>query len=70
MLALRLILGLIILVGIGVIVIGELKLKPHLATLAANQKKTADDLAKEQQEKTKQETRAKNAEQHSVTRLT
>lgn len=63
MLALRLILGLIILVGIGVIIVGELKLKPHLVTLAAKQKKTADDLAKEQQEKTKQETRAKNAEQ-------
>lgn len=63
MLALRLILVLVIAASAGVIALGELKLKPHLDDLAAKQKKTADDLAKEQQEKTKQETRAKNAEQ-------
>lgn len=63
MLALRLILVLIIAASAGVIALGELKLKPHLDDLAQKQKKTADDLAKEQQERSKQETRAKSAEQ-------
>lgn len=63
MLALRLILFLVILASAGVIVIGEIKLKPHLDSLAEKQKKTSDDLTKEQQERTKQETRAKGAEQ-------
>jgi len=63
MLALRLILVLVIAASAGVIALGELKLKPHLDDLDQKQKKTADDLTKEQQEKTKQETRAKSAEQ-------
>ncbi len=63
MIALRLILFLVILSSAGVIAIAEMQLKPKLEKLAEDQKKVTDDLAKEKTEKTKQETRAKGAEQ-------
>jgi hypothetical protein len=62
MLALRLILFLVILASAGVIVIGEMQLKPKLDKLAEDQKKVSDELGKEKQESTKQKGRADMAE--------
>lgn len=62
MLALRLILFLVILASAGVIVIGEMQLKPKLDKLAEDQKKVSDELGKEKQESTKQKSRADMAE--------
>lgn len=63
MLALRLILVFVIAASAGVIALGEMKLKPHLDELKAKEKKVTEDLKKEETERTKQETRAKGAEQ-------
>lgn len=63
MLALRLILFLVILASAGVIVVGELKLKPLLEEMQDKEKKVTEELGKEKTERTKQETRAKGAEQ-------
>lgn len=63
MIALRLILFLTILASAGVIVLGEIKLKPLLQELKDKETKVTEDLGKEKTERTKQETRAKGAEQ-------
>ena len=63
MLALRLILVLVIAASAGVIVLAELKLQPHLVELKDKEKKVTEELGKEKAERTKQETRARGAEQ-------
>ncbi len=63
MLFLRLILFAVILAGAGVIAISETKLKPLLEDMKNKEKKVSDELGKEKQERSKQETRAKGAEQ-------
>jgi hypothetical protein len=62
MLFLRILLVLVIGASAGVIVLGEMKLKPHLADLKDKEKKVSEELGKEKTERAKQETRAKGAE--------
>ncbi|MEQ2005764.1 MAG: hypothetical protein ABMA26_03110 [Limisphaerales bacterium] len=62
MLALRLILLAIVAASAGVIVLGEMKLKPLLDELKEKEKKVTEDLGKEKQESTKQKDRAMKAE--------
>ncbi|MBI5799347.1 MAG: hypothetical protein HZA92_01295 [Verrucomicrobia bacterium] len=61
MLALRLIIVLVIAASAGVIVLGEMKLKPLLDEMKEKEKKVTEDLGKEKAERAKQEARAKLA---------
>lgn len=63
MLLLRLILLAVIAASAGVIVLGEMKLKPLLDEMKDKEKKVTEELGKEKQEHTKQKDRAMKAEQ-------
>ena len=62
MIALRIILFLVILASVGVIAVGEMKLKPILEDLKDKEKKVTEELGKSKDESSKQKTRAEKAE--------